>query len=229
MTGASAPHPDERPAGAGAAVSQALRAAGMRTPGAGATGHVAAGNGQGHILFQEMRFLRDLTDMTCLATIRTTEPDDCTALAELHAEAWRFAYRGIIPGVTLERMIARRGPAWWGSRCGPRRGALVIDFDRRIAGYTLFGGCRTISNRRMGEIAELYVRPECHGAGFGRSLFDEARRRLRARGLRALLVWALSDNDCACAFYSAMGGQERLRTFETLGGVRLEKVGFVWA
>jgi GNAT superfamily N-acetyltransferase len=171
----------------------------------------------------------DLTDMICPATIRTSEPGDRTALADLHAEAWRFAYRGIIPGIALERMIARRGPAWWESQCGPPHGAVVLEFDNRVVGYTTFGGCRTISSRRMGEIAELYVRPECQGAGFGRSLFEEARRRLRARALRGLLVWALAENDLACAFYAAMGGQRRLRTFETLGGARLEKIAFVWA
>ena len=81
----------------------------------------------------------------------------------------------------------------------------------------------------MGEISELYVKPECHGAGFGRSLFVEVRRRLRARKLKGLLVWALADNDLACGFYEAMGGQGRFRTFEMLGGVRLEKFAFHWA
>ena len=80
----------------------------------------------------------------------------------------------------------------------------------------------------MGEISELYVKPECQGAGFGGSLFEEARRRLRARNLNGLLVWALAENALACGFYKAMGGKERFRTFETLGGVRLEKIAFHW-
>lgn len=162
-------------------------------------------------------------------TIRTSQRGDRGALAGLHAEAWRYAYRGIIPGVTLERMIARRGPAWWASRTGSRRRALLLEFDGRIAGYALFGACRTPVAGRTGEISELYVKPECHGAGFGRSLFEEAHRRLRARGLRALLVWVLAENDLACAFYEAMGGKVMFRTFEVLGGVRLEKIAYHWA
>jgi len=197
-------------------------------PCGGRTQLLAAGAGGNHILLQEMFFPHEMAEMICAATIRASDPGDRAALAELHAEAWRYAYRGIIPGVTLERMIARRGPAWWASHCGPHRGALVLEFDDRLVGYTTFGGCRTAGNQRMGEIAELYIRPECQGAGFGRTLFDEARRRLRARGLRGLLVWALAENGLACAFYSAMGGQRRLRTFETLGGARLEKIAFVW-
>ena len=34
-------------------------------------------------------------------------------IARVHDEAWREAYRGVIPGRELERMIVRRGPAWW--------------------------------------------------------------------------------------------------------------------
>jgi hypothetical protein len=33
----------------------------------------------------------------------------------VHDAAWRDAYRGLIPGRELERMIARRGPRWWQS------------------------------------------------------------------------------------------------------------------
>jgi ribosomal protein S18 acetylase RimI-like enzyme len=80
----------------------------------------------------------------------------------------------------------------------------------------------------MGEIYELYVMPECQGAGFGRSLFDEARCRLRQRRLNDLLVWALAENHVACGFYEALGGKVRFRTSETLGGVRLQKIGFHW-
>jgi ribosomal protein S18 acetylase RimI-like enzyme len=162
-------------------------------------------------------------------TIRMSESGDGAVLAELHAEAWRYAYRGIIPGLTLERMIARRGPAWWDSPRGARHGALLLEFEGRVAGYALFGACRIDGRGHTGEISELYLRPECHGAGFGRALFEQARRRLRARGLTGLLVWALAENTIACGFYAAMGGQRRFRTSETLGGVRLEKIGFLWA
>ncbi len=190
---------------------------------------VATCHSNRHILLQEICRLHGLTQMIGLATIRMSERGDRIALAELHAEAWRYAYRGIIPGVTLERMIARRGPSWWASRTGPRHRALLLEFDGRIVGYAMFGACRICSSPQMGEISELYVKPECHGTGFGRSLFVEVRRRLRARKLKGLLVWALADNDLACGFYEAMGGQERFRTFEMLGGVRLEKFAFHWA
>ena len=97
-----------------------------------------------------------------------------------------------------------------------------------VAGYATMGRNRARELPQQGEIYELYVNPECHGAGFGRALFDEARRRLRARGLNGLLVWALAENALACAFYRALGGQPRVRAFETLGGKRLVKIAFHW-
>lgn len=166
--------------------------------------------------------------MIDLTTIRLSEPRDATALAGLHAEAWRYAYRGIIPGIALERMIARRGPAWWDAIHGSGHRALLLEFDGRIAGYATFGRCRGRSDPPLGEIYELYVKPECHGAGFGRSLFEEARRRLRARHLEGVVVWALADNELACRCYAALGGRPRCSTFETLGGVRLAKLAFHW-
>ena len=60
---------------------------------------------------------------------------DSGALAALHRDAWRYAYAGIIPGVALERMVARRGPGWWGAmhRAGGR--ALMLSLDGTAAGF----------------------------------------------------------------------------------------------
>ncbi len=163
-----------------------------------------------------------------VATTRLAVPDDAPAIAALHAAAWRYAYRGIIPGVALERMIVRRGPAWWAKRTGPRGGTLLLEFDGRIAGYTTFGPSRLGGRPRTGEIFELYVEPECHGAGFGRLLFEAARSRLAAAGIRGLVVWALAENGLARGFYAAMGGHERFRTTERLGGAQLAKIAYHW-
>ncbi len=160
--------------------------------------------------------------------IRWSKPADTAALAALHRDVWRYAYRGIIPGISLERMIARHGPAGWERmhRSGLR--ALVLEFDKRVAGYATFGRCRMRSVPPLGEIYELYLRPEFHGTGFGKRLFSEARRHLSVRGLGGLLVWALAENDLACRFYKALGGREHTRTYERIGGVRLEMIAFVW-
>ena len=45
-----------------------------------------------------------------VVSIRHASPGDAEDIAFVHDVSWRDAYRGVIPGVELERMIARRGP-----------------------------------------------------------------------------------------------------------------------
>jgi ribosomal protein S18 acetylase RimI-like enzyme len=104
---------------------------------------------------------------TTLIEIRRAKPSDAESVAATHDEAWRAAYQGIIPGQELEKLISRRGPAWWESaiRKGSRVALLV--FGDRIAGYANYGRNRARSLTYEGEIYELYLRPEFQGLGFG--------------------------------------------------------------
>ena len=60
-------------------------------------------------------------------------------IAAVHDAAWREAYRGVIPGRELERMIARRGPAWWRLAIARRTPLLVLDFGETVVGYVSYG------------------------------------------------------------------------------------------
>lgn len=159
---------------------------------------------------------------------RWSAAEDGPGLARVHGDAWRYAYAGIIPGITLERMIARRGPAWWSRMHARGFRALVVDCDGTLAGYATLGRSRAPGGGPSGEIYELYVRPEYQGCGLGRRLFAEARRTLAVNGLPRLTVWALSENEIACRFYRAMGGTEAGRAEDRFCGIPLRKTGFAW-
>ena len=161
-------------------------------------------------------------------TIRWSGAADDSGLAEVHCAAWRYAYAGIIPGVTLERMIARRGPTWWGRMHGRGFRALVLADEDRLAGYATMGRSRAAAAQDCGEIYELYLRPEFQGCGLGRRLFGEARQQLARHDLPRLIVWALADNEVGCRFYRAMGGIEAARSQDRFCGVPLAKIGFAW-
>lgn len=163
-----------------------------------------------------------------LIATRWSTPADDRGLAEAHREAWRYAYAGIIPGLSLERMISRRGPAWWHRMHQRGFRALVLDCDGTVAGYATLGWSRPPAPRFQGEIYELYLRPECHGCGLGRRLFEDARHELRRHGLDRVTVWALADNRLARRFYLAMGGVESGRAQERFCGVPLDKIGYAW-
>ena len=166
---------------------------------------------------------------TNVAQIRSARPKDASALAEVYSEAWRGAYCGIIPHLALERMVARRGPRWWQSALEQPGSLLVLDFDGAPAGYVTYGRARGRRSRFQAEIFELYLHPIYQGLGFGEQLFDSARRRLTDQHLKGLVVWALADNDGACAFYLNLGGEPVAEGAERFGEVSLRKVAFAWA
>jgi ribosomal protein S18 acetylase RimI-like enzyme len=165
---------------------------------------------------------------TILIEVRRAKASDAAAVAGTHDEAWRTAYRGIIPGSELEKLISRRGPAWWESAIRKGSRVSILAFGERIAGYANYGRNRAKSLHYDGEIYELYLRPEFQGLGFGRRLFTAARRDLAQSGLKSLVVWALSDNDPAVEFYRALGGRAVARSSEKFGARVLDKVAFGW-
>ena len=165
---------------------------------------------------------------TVLIEIRRAKASDAAAVADTHDEAWRGAYQGVIPGLELEKLVTRRGPAWWDSAIRKGSRIAILAFGDKVAGYANYGRNRARSLFYEGEIYELYLRPEYQGLGFGRRLFTSARRDLAQSGLKSLVVWALSDNDPAVEFYKALGGKAVARSAERFGEKSLDKVAFAW-
>ena len=164
-----------------------------------------------------------------LITIRPARIGDAREIAGVHDSAWRDAYRGIIPGRELERMIARRGPRWWEAAIERGSRLMVLDFDESIGGYASYGRNRVPAMPYAGEIFELYLAPEFQGMGFGRRLFDTARRDLAEYGLGSMLVWALADNERALRFYERLGGKISRRAVEKFGDEERNRVAFGFA
>src|ERR1700743_2699 len=165
---------------------------------------------------------------TILIEIRRAKSNDAAAVASAHDEAWRMAYQGIIPGTELEKLINRRGPAWWDSAIRKGSRIALLQFGDKVAGYANYGRNRARSLYYDGEIYELYLRPEFQGLGFGRRLFTAARRDLLQSGLKSMVIRALSDNDPATEFYRALGGRMVARSSEKFGAKSLDKVAFAW-
>ncbi len=153
--------------------------------------------------------------------IRRAETEDAGGIADVHDDAWRHAYLGIIPGKDLERMIARRGPLWWHRALKRNTAVLVLEVGGRVAGYATLGPNRMRMLPQAGEIYELYLSPEHQGLGFGRLLFEAARAELRRYGLASFSVRVLVDNGSAVAFYERMGGRVVAETGERIGETTL--------
>ncbi len=161
-----------------------------------------------------------------LVTVRTARARDAGEIANVHDQSWREAYRGIIPGGELERMISRRGNRWWETAINRGSNILVLDFDEAIVGYTTYGRNRARAIPFKGEIYELYLAPEYQGLGFGRRLFKAARADLARHNCMTTIVWSLEDNDRAVAFYRHMGGEPVKRAPEKFGDETRERIAF---
>jgi ribosomal protein S18 acetylase RimI-like enzyme len=166
--------------------------------------------------------------MSDLIGFRKALPQDGGNIAAIHDAAWRATYQGIIPHLHLERMIARRGPLWWQRQIQRGLDITLLTFDSAPQGYASWGRARGAWPWAAGEIFELYVSPTYQGVGLGKRLFLHVRRALRGRGLSRLVVWALKDNETACAFYGSLGGAIAAAAPETFGDVNLTRIAFVW-
>jgi ribosomal protein S18 acetylase RimI-like enzyme len=161
-----------------------------------------------------------------IVSIRHAKLEDASEIALAHDASWREAYRGVIPGIELERMIARRGPEWWHAAILRGSGLLVLEIDELIVGYSTFGRNRVPTMPYSGEIFELYLMPQYQGLGFGRRLFNVSRRELAAYGYLSTIVWALADNSKALSFYGRLGGQTVRQAEERFGDNMLSRVAF---
>jgi ribosomal protein S18 acetylase RimI-like enzyme len=160
--------------------------------------------------------------------IRRARVDDAAGIAAVHDAAWRYAYRGILPGLDLERMVERRGPTWWAKAIRRHVLVLVLEVDRRVVGYATLGPSRMRALPYKGEIYEIYVAPEYQGLGLGSRLFQSARRMLGDLKFTGLAVRALRANDAAVGFYRRLGGQTVVETGERIGDTVLPVLVFGW-
>jgi ribosomal protein S18 acetylase RimI-like enzyme len=167
--------------------------------------------------------------MTTLSIdIRKAEPRDADAIAEIHHEAWRNAYSGIIPHRSLTAMINRRRAEWWTHAIRRAALILVVEIGGKVAGYATLGRNRARELKQQGEIYELYLRPEYQGIGLGSRLFRAARDKLASHGLQGLVVWALEENAGALSFYAGRGGRDIAEGVEVFDQKALKKIAFIW-
>ncbi|MEN3209070.1 GNAT family N-acetyltransferase [Methylorubrum populi] len=166
---------------------------------------------------------------TNTVSIRRARSADAAGLSAVFDAAWREAYQGVIPGVALERFLARRGPETWRGMIEGGRGLAVVAFGDRIAGYAAYGRARDRTMRAEGEIDELYIAPEFQGLGLGTRLFRAVRNDLIDRGLTRIGVWALADNPRARGFYEGLGGVAGPEAAERVSGICLPKIGYLFA
>lgn len=159
--------------------------------------------------------------------IRDSKIEDAEAIARVHTLSWQTSYKGIMPqdfldSLSIEKRTERRREILTTGRMI----ALVAERENQIIGFCDAGEAREENDGAQSELYAIYLLEEHKGQGAGTLLFEEATRRLKARGFKDMVLWALDANDRAGKFYEKMGGKLHTRKTMDIGGRELPKVSY---
>jgi GNAT superfamily N-acetyltransferase len=143
-------------------------------------------------------------------------------------------YRGLIDQDVLDALrVDERAAGWarWiassltgrptdGGSADPHR-IIVAETDDSVVGWASFGAGRDTATSHLGELADLYVRPDHWSQRVGHALLTRVEEELLEAGRRENHLWVLAGNDRAIRFYEqhrwSADGQEK---FGEAGGAR---------
>ncbi|AMM83626.1 MULTISPECIES: GNAT family N-acetyltransferase [Martelella] len=160
--------------------------------------------------------------------VRPAKADDAEKIANVHWRAWQHTYAGIIPHAVLQRMITERNLSWWRRAIASEETLLVLAVEGEPVGYASVGLNRVKTLPQEGEIYEIYLLPEYQGLGFGRELFEAARRLLNSLGCKGTICWAIDTLDQAALFFSGLGGKPLAFAEEHYGDRLIGRISYAW-
>jgi GNAT superfamily N-acetyltransferase len=140
--------------------------------------------------------------------IRPATIDDAEAIAHVHVEAWRTAYRRIVPEEYLDRLSKEDRKNRWVTSLGDRSSkgfTFVAESDGEIVAFAGAGPERKNDPDYAGELYAIYLLDTFQRQGIGTALLRTVMTRLAELGMQSMKVWVLRDNP-ARAFYERHGG-----------------------
>ena len=151
---------------------------------------------------------------------RRARPEDARAIATVHVETWRTAYRGLMSDAFLADLDTQRRERFWREETAATddRRPWVADVNGVVVALAAAGPARDDdAPPTAGEVYLIYVLEQTAGQGLGHELLRRVEADLSARGHATALLWVLRDNAVARRFYERHGwqrdGAEKSRTF----------------
>jgi GNAT superfamily N-acetyltransferase len=167
-----------------------------------------------------------------MVTLRDATEHDSAAIAHLHAESWRSAYRGMLSDDYLDNRAHSERAAVWHTRFAERASkpffAILAEEGEQLAGFACVF---PHDHPTFGSFLDnLHVAPQSTGQGIGRQLLGEVARRLVAeRTPGGLYLWVIEKNRRARQFYAKAGAVEVERAeLPMLDRSRLTEVRCYW-
>jgi ribosomal protein S18 acetylase RimI-like enzyme len=164
-------------------------------------------------------------------SVAAASSTDCRAVAQIHVDAWRCAYVGIVPSDYLAALSVDQRETMW--RTAVERGTprvLLARTGEDVVGWIAYGRCRDDgAGPDVGEIWAIYVAPTAWSTGVGQALLKVACRDLQEQGYLSVTLWVIRGNARAIRFYERSGfaiEADSAKDFE-LGGAQITEVRLV--
>jgi len=146
--------------------------------------------------------------------IRLAEKKDAEAIANLHADSWRIAYRGMFRDAYLDGDVYGDRRSLWRQRLSnPGLGQLILvaEAAREIDGFICAYGCE---DSRFGTLIDnLHVRLDRQRQGIGRQL------------LREVVQWSLKEYPDIGVYLNVLEANQPARKFyESLGATNYDSM-----
>jgi len=142
--------------------------------------------------------------------LREASQRDAGAIAQLHAESWRSAYRGILSDDYLANRVHAERVALWHDRFSANATEMFVMVAETGGVLDGFACVFPHEDPIFGSFLDnLHVAPARTGQGIGKLLFSEAARRLlNSEKLGGLYLWVIEQNKRARQFYARAGAAE---------------------
>jgi ribosomal protein S18 acetylase RimI-like enzyme len=162
--------------------------------------------------------------------VRTATAADAEAIGVLHVRSWRYAYRGVVPDAVLAALDpGERAERWRETLRAPGSRRVFLAVGDESAGSRLGAFCAVgpvldaerdgRAGAHSGQLYALYADPAAFGRGAGPAAHRAGVDGLRAAGHRHAVLWVLTENPRARAFYARHGWRcdELVEEHEHLG------------
>ncbi len=164
--------------------------------------------------------------------VREASLNDAPAIARVHVDTWRTAYRGIVPEDHLAKLSYDKRVNIWAQMLSTATEDnhfvyVVEDRTGQIIAFADGGPERTSDPVYKGELYAIYILDAYQRQGIGRRLTLSVVERLSQLEFNSMLVWVLADNP-ACRFYKALGGQKVYEKQIEIGGVVFNELAYGW-
>ena len=147
--------------------------------------------------------------MTSAVGIRSALATDIPAIARVHLESSKIAYRDILHPAVLEGLSLAGRVELWEKRfagIGPLGRLWVQEAGAEIVGFALCdAGEDGGSAHSVCELKSFYVTPEYWGAGLGAGLLAHVLVDFKELGFYSMILWTIGLNARARQFYERKG------------------------